>query len=90
MLCTSSDLKTLVVSESWVRYDDKNDFFKQQPDKSSYDQASKCKVMGYAHVAQDLSQMKAGHVVKEYDGSFRLGNGLSRPLRSHLNKCRIF
>ena len=40
------------------RYDDKNGFFKEQPDKKSYELASKCRVKGYAHVAQDLSQMK--------------------------------
>ena len=40
------------------RYDDKNDFFKQQPDKASYELAAKCRIKGYAHVAQDLSQMK--------------------------------
>ena len=41
------------------RYDDKHGFFKEQPDKKSYELASKCRVKGYAHVAQDLSQMKA-------------------------------
>ena len=40
------------------RYDDKHGFFKEQPDKKSYELASKCRVMGYARVAQDLSQMK--------------------------------
>ena len=40
------------------RYDDKRGFFKEQPDKKSYELASKCRVMGYARVAQDLSQMK--------------------------------
>ena len=48
-----------VCPETTWKYDDKNDFFKQQPDKKSYELASKCKVKGYAHVAQDLSQMKA-------------------------------
>ena len=40
------------------RYDDKGGFFKEQPDKKSYELASKCRVKGYAHVAQNLSQMK--------------------------------
>ena len=29
-----------------TRYDDKNDFFKKQPDKDCYDIAQKCKVKG--------------------------------------------
>ena len=69
----------------FVRYDDKNDFFKQQPDKSSYDQASKCKVKGYAHVAQDLTQMKAGLPRFGQGEVFwwqvgKVGKGLLRPL----------
>ena len=34
------------------------DFFKKQPDKNCYDLAQKVRVKGYAHVAQDLEQMK--------------------------------
>ena len=47
-----------VCPESMWKYDDGQDFFKKQPDKSCYDLAKKCTVKGYAHVAQDLQQMK--------------------------------
>ena len=50
--------KVGVCPESVWKYDDGPDFFKQQPDEKAYDIAQKCKVMGYARVAQDLSQMK--------------------------------
>ena len=47
-----------VCPESMWKYDDTQDFFKKQPDKSCYDLAQKCKVKTYAHVQQDLEQMK--------------------------------
>ena len=50
--------KVGVCPESVWKYDDKHDFFKQQPDDKSYELAQKCKVIGYARVAQDLSQFK--------------------------------
>ena len=50
--------KVGVCPESVWKYDDKHDFFKQQPDDKSYELAQKCRVMGYARVAQDLSQFK--------------------------------
>ena len=50
--------KVGVCPESVWKYDDGPDFFKQQPDSASYEVAQKCKVVGYARVAQDLSQMK--------------------------------
>ncbi|OLQ08596.1 putative peptidase C1-like protein [Symbiodinium microadriaticum] len=50
--------KVGVCPESVWKYDDGPDFFKQQPDSRSYEIAQKCKVIGYARVAQDLSQMK--------------------------------
>lgn len=48
-----------VCPEKQWKYDDQHDFFKKQPDKSCYDLAQKCKVMGYAKVAQELDQLKA-------------------------------
>jgi len=48
-----------VCPEKLWHYDDAADFFKKQPDKNCYELAQKCKVKGYAHVAQDLDQMKA-------------------------------
>ena len=51
--------KVGVCPESIWKYDDGPDFFKQQPDDKSYELAQKCRVMGYARVAQDLSQFKA-------------------------------
>eukprot|EP00438_Fugacium_kawagutii_P021149 Skav201938 [mRNA] locus=scaffold2764:10541:14418:- [translate_table: standard] len=48
-----------VCPEKLWKYDDQNDFFKKQPDKGCYDLAGKCKVMGYAKVAQELDQLKA-------------------------------
>ncbi|OLQ08590.1 putative peptidase C1-like protein [Symbiodinium microadriaticum] len=50
--------KVGVCPESVWKYDDQHDFFKQQPDEKSYELAQKCKVVGYARVAQDLSQFK--------------------------------
>ena len=47
-----------VCPESMWKYDDGQDFFKKMPDKNCYDMAHKCKVKAYAHVAQDLEQMK--------------------------------
>ncbi|CAK9022820.1 unnamed protein product [Durusdinium trenchii] len=47
-----------VCPEAMWKYDDQNDFFKKQPDKNCYELATKCTVKGYAHVAQDLQQMK--------------------------------
>ena len=51
--------KVGVCPESVWKYDDGPDFFKQQPDSKSYEIAQKCRVMGYARVAQDLSQFKS-------------------------------
>jgi len=48
-----------VCPEKLWKYDDQDGFFKKQPDKSCYDLAQKCKVMGYAKVAQELDQLKA-------------------------------
>ena len=50
--------KVGVCPESVWKYDDGPNFFKQQPDSKAYEIAQKCRVMGYARVAQDLSQMK--------------------------------
>ncbi|CAE7155823.1 unnamed protein product, partial [Symbiodinium pilosum] len=50
--------KVGVCPESVWKYDDQHDFFKKQPDSKSYELAQKCKVVGYARVAQDLSQFK--------------------------------
>ncbi|CAE7618119.1 unnamed protein product [Symbiodinium natans] len=50
--------KVGVCPESVWKYDDQHDFFKKQPDDKSYELAQKCKVVGYARVAQDLSQFK--------------------------------
>jgi len=50
--------KVGVCPESVWKYDDGPDFFKQQPDTKAYEMASKCRVEGYARVAQDLSQFK--------------------------------
>jgi len=50
--------KVGVCPESVWKYDDGPDFFKQQPDKQAYDMAAKAKVVGYARVAQDLTQLK--------------------------------
>ena len=47
-----------VCPESVWKYDDGPTFFKTQPEKQCYEMATKCKVKGYAHVAQDLDQMK--------------------------------
>jgi len=47
-----------VCSEKVWKYDDGPDFFKQEPDRKAYESAQKCRVIGYARVAQDLSQMK--------------------------------
>ena len=41
-----------VCPETVWKYDDGPDFFKKQPDKAAYDEAQKCKVKGYARVAQ--------------------------------------
>jgi len=43
--------------KSW-KYDDQNDFFAQEPDWTCYELAKSCKVVGYARVAQDITQMK--------------------------------
>ena len=51
--------KVGVCPESVWKYDDQHDFFKKQPDDKAYELAQKCRVMGYARVAQDLSQFKA-------------------------------
>ena len=51
--------KVGVCPESIWKYDDQHDFFKQQPSDKAYELAQKCRVMGYARVAQDLSQFKA-------------------------------
>ena len=51
--------KVGVCPETVWKYDDGPSFFKQQPDDKSYELAQKCRVMGYARVAQDLSQFKA-------------------------------
>eukprot|EP00437_Effrenium_voratum_P006895 CAMPEP_0181421272 /NCGR_PEP_ID=MMETSP1110-20121109/13015_1 /TAXON_ID=174948 /ORGANISM="Symbiodinium sp., Strain CCMP421" /LENGTH=306 /DNA_ID=CAMNT_0023544337 /DNA_START=42 /DNA_END=962 /DNA_ORIENTATION=- len=48
-----------VCPEKVWHYDDKDGFFKKQPDKNCYELAQKCKVKGYAHVAQNVDQMKA-------------------------------
>ena len=45
--------KVGVCPESVWKYDDGPTFFKQQPDAKSYEIAQKCRVMGYARVAQD-------------------------------------
>ncbi|CAE7779103.1 unnamed protein product [Symbiodinium sp. KB8] len=50
--------KVGVCPESVWKYDDGPTFFKQEPNQQAYDIAQKCRVMGYARVAQDLSQMK--------------------------------
>jgi len=50
--------KVGVCPESVWKYDDQHDFFKQQPSDKAYELAQKCKVVGYARVAQDLSQFK--------------------------------
>ncbi|CAE7604354.1 unnamed protein product [Symbiodinium microadriaticum] len=50
--------KVGVCPESIWKYDDQHDFFKQQPNDKAYELAQKCKVIGYARVAQDLSQFK--------------------------------
>ena len=54
------------------RYDDKGGFFKEQPDKKSYELASKCRVKGYARVAQDLSQMKVPWMPKQMPAPLQL------------------
>ncbi|CAE6917748.1 unnamed protein product, partial [Symbiodinium sp. KB8] len=50
--------KVGVCPESVWKYDDGPTFFKQEPNQQAYDIAQKCRVMGYARVAQDLSQFK--------------------------------
>ena len=50
--------KVGVCPESMWKYDDGPTFFKQQPDTKSYEIAQKCRVMGYARVAQDGVQLK--------------------------------
>eukprot|EP00438_Fugacium_kawagutii_P014357 Skav227969 [mRNA] locus=scaffold5474:32072:32980:+ [translate_table: standard] len=47
-----------VCPESMWKYDDGPTFFKTQPEKQCYELGQKCKVKGYARVAQNLDQMK--------------------------------
>jgi C1A family cysteine protease len=47
-----------VCPEMTWKYDDQNDFFTQEPNWTCYELAEKCKVVGYARVAQDLTQFK--------------------------------
>ncbi|CAE7368294.1 unnamed protein product [Symbiodinium natans] len=50
--------KVGVCPEKVWSYDDTGDKFKQEPEWFCYELAKKCKVVGYARVAQELSQMK--------------------------------
>eukprot|EP00439_Symbiodinium_sp_Y106_P036647 s2898_g4.t1 len=60
--CLRDGIKTMaqigVCPELSWKYDDKGDFFKQEPDWTCYELAKKCQVVGYARVAQELTQMK--------------------------------